>query len=85
MKVKQAKLAQALRGETSNLIDEKKYELTFDKGMLHAKLKFNPKGIGPFVVFPANIAFLEYHEEVTGDAGQEDDKSLSEAKAKAKK
>jgi predicted ATPase len=83
MKVKQAKLAQALRGESSNIIDENKFELTFEKGMLHAKLKFNPKGIGPFIVFPANIAFLEYHEEevtqpvkLTDEATQAEEKQL---------
>lgn len=71
MKVKQAKLAQALRGENSNLIDENRYVLEFDKGMLHAKLKNNPKNIGPFIVFPANIAFMEVYEE------QEDSKKPS--------
>lgn len=78
MRVKQVKLAQALRGETSQQIDDKKYDLEFDKGILTAKLKFNPRAIGPFAVFPANIAFLEfYEEEVTPVA--------TENKAKAKK
>lgn len=78
MRVKQAKLAQALRGETSNLIDDKKYELEFDKGMLHARLKLNPRKIGPFIVFPANIAFIEVHEDVnvTEDSGAKDDKPI---------
>lgn len=63
MRIKQAKLAQALRGETSNIIDDKKFVLEFDKGMLHAKLITNPKSIGPFIIFPANIAFIEYYDE----------------------
>lgn len=63
MRVKQAKLAQAIRGETSNILTDDKYVLEFDKGMLHAALKFNPKAIGPFIIFPANIAFIETHPE----------------------
>lgn len=86
MKVKQAKLAQAIRGETSSLIDDKKYDLDFDKGMLHAKLKVNPKNLGPFIIFPANIAYIEYHEEATEGAVQAPDKQLTEApKGKPKK
>jgi hypothetical protein len=85
MKVTQAKLAQPLRGESSNIIDDKKYDLHFDKGMLHAKLKLNPKEIGPFIIFPANIAFLEYKEhkeEITPPAGQEPEQQLPKGKAK---
>lgn len=62
MRVKQVKVAQALRGETSNILDDKKYNMTFDKGMLHIALKHNPSKIGPFIIFPANIAYLEYEE-----------------------
>lgn len=62
MKVKQLKLAQAIRGETSLILDESKYELTFEKGIVHAVLKSNPKSIGPFMIFPANIAYLEVAE-----------------------
>ena len=69
MRVKQVRVAQALRGETSNLLESSKYDLTFDKGMLHVKLKHNPKNIGPFIVFPANIAYLEY-EEISEEASQ---------------
>lgn len=67
MKVKQAKLAQAIRGETSNLLESKKYDIEFDKGMLNVRLKHNPKNIGPFVVFPANIAYIEIEEETVVD------------------
>lgn len=63
MKVKQAKLASALRGETSNIINSDKYDLSFEKGILYAALKHSAK-VGPFAVFPANIAYLEY-EEIT--------------------
>lgn len=59
MKVRQAKLAQAIRGESSNLIEATKYDLAFDKGMLTVRLKVNPKKFGDFVVFPANIAWME--------------------------
>lgn len=66
MKVKQVRVAQALRGETSNLLEQAKYDMTFDKGMLDVKLKgANVKGIGPFKVFPANIAWMEYEEEAS--------------------
>jgi hypothetical protein len=83
MKIRQAKLAQALRGETSNIISHDKYELVFDKGMLHAKLKHNPKSIGPFIVFPANIAFIECFEEVETAPLQEPVAAVkSEKKAK---
>jgi len=82
MKVKQAKLAQALRGETSNIISHDKYELVFDKGMLHAKLRINPKSIGPFVVFPANIAFIECFEEVEAPLQETEAAVKPEKKAK---
>ena len=59
MKVKQAKLAQAIRGETSLILDELKYNLEFKDGVLHADLKSNPRSHGPFVIFPANIAYIE--------------------------
>lgn len=75
MKVKQARLAQAIRGETSNLIDSTKYELTFDKGMLTASLKFNPRNFGDFIIFPANIAYIE--TETPGD-GQREEKQLTD-------
>lgn len=84
MKVKQAKLASALRGETSNIIEATKYELLFDKGMLHAKLKLNPKNIGPFVIFPANIAYLEY-EETAAPTGQESVSPVEAPKPKTSK
>jgi hypothetical protein len=62
MKIKQVRVAQAIRGETSNLIESTKYNLNYDKGILYVELKNNPKGFGKFMVFPANIAYLEYEE-----------------------
>lgn len=87
MKVRQARLAQAIRGETSNLIDNTKYDLNFDKGMLTAKLKTNPRKFGDFVIFPANIAYIETEPEVetTGANGQKDDKQLPDTGASKKK
>lgn len=82
MKVKQAKLAQALRGETSNIVEDKKYSLEFDKGMLTCKLLHNPKNLGPFIVFPANIAFLEIHEENTEADSADVKKTLATGKPK---
>jgi hypothetical protein len=58
MKIKSAKLAQALPGESSLLLEEKKHDLEFDKGMLYVVPKNNPKKFGPFIVFPANIAYI---------------------------
>ena len=71
MKVKQAKLAQALRGESSNIIEEKNYHLEFDKGMLTARLKHNPKNLGPFIIFPANIAYIEFEDEAKASKPQD--------------
>jgi hypothetical protein len=82
MKVKQARLAQPIRGEISNIIESTKYELDFDKGMLTVKLKNNPKNLGDFIVFPANIAWLETEPE-----GKNDDdtkKQIAEVSAKIK-
>lgn len=81
MKVKQAKLAQTIRGEVSNLLEAHKYELTFDKGMLTARLKVNPKKFGDFVIFPANIAWLEMEQE---EASQTRDKAVTEKTAPKK-
>lgn len=82
MRIKQVKLAQGLPGSASNLIEDSKYHLAFDKGILTAKHKTNPKH-GTFMVFPANIAHIElYDEEVTGAAGQEEAQPLTKAKAK---
>lgn len=67
MHIKQVRVAQALRGETSNLLEAVKYDMEFDKGILYVKLKNNPKSLGKFMVFPANIAWIEY-EEVTQPA-----------------
>lgn len=63
MKIKQAKLAQAIKGETSNIVTSDKYELHFEGGMLHAASKSNPVKHGPFIIFPANIAWLEIEAE----------------------
>lgn len=71
MRVKQARLAQAIRGETSNLIDSDKYNLTFDKGMLTAVLKYNPRKFGDFIIFPANIAYIELEEGAVAQKPEE--------------
>ena len=58
MKVRQVKIAQGIRGETSNILTDAKYDLNFEGTMLHVapKIKSN---YGPFVIFPANIAYME--------------------------
>lgn len=64
MKIKQVKLAQTLPGETSHLLEAAKYDLTFDKGILYVKkTRDNAKNLGPFMVFPANIAWISYEPE----------------------
>ena len=73
--VKQAKLAQGIRGEVSNIIDSKKYDLRFEGGMLHVKSRASDSKYGPFIVFPANIAWLEIEEQ----------EAAAEIKPKAKK
>lgn len=75
MRVKQAKLGQALKGETSNILTDSVYDMTFDKGMLHVKKIANSK-YGPFIVFPANLAYIEIAEET---------QALQEPKPEAKK
>lgn len=67
MKIKQAKLAQTIRGETSNIIESKKYDLRFEGGMLHVSLKSSDAKYGPFIIFPANIAWLEIEAEVKSE------------------
>lgn len=87
MKIKQVKLAQALPGTASNLLEPEKFDLKWDGSKLHAKYKSGPNSqkYETFMVFPANIAHIEYYEEVTAVSGQDEDKSLPDAKAKAKK
>lgn len=66
MRIKQVRLAQTIPGTASNLIDSDKFDLRFDGAKLHVKYKSGPNALkyGTFMVFPANIAYLEY-EEVT--------------------
>lgn len=88
MIIKQVRVAQALRGETSNLLEPAKYELSFDKGILHVKLKNNPRKLGSFMVFPANIAWIEYEESTQAETNHEsattDDTKAAKPKAAKK-
>lgn len=58
MKIKQVKIAQGIRGETSNILTNAKYDLDFVDGMLHVapKIKSN---YGPFIILSPNIAYME--------------------------
>lgn len=85
MKIKQAKLAQALRGEVSNILTDKHYDMTFDKGMLHVIKKHNPNNIGPFIVFPANLAYIEPGEEIGAKEAVELPTEDAKAKRSSKK
>lgn len=86
MKVKLAKLAQGLKGETSNMIDDVRFDLDFDGKMLHVTGKAPSAKHGPFIVFPANIAYLElYPETSTEKTSQTAGDTLTQAKGKAKK
>lgn len=85
MRIKQVRVAQALRGETSNLLEEAKYNMEFDKGILYVELKHNPKNFGKFMIFPANMAWVEY-EEVTAPTVQPPEQPITkDAKAKVTK
>jgi len=60
MIVKQAKLANGLHGETSNILNETQFHMVFDNHYLTVTHK-NPdkaKTKGPFIVFSSNIAYL---------------------------
>jgi 3-deoxy-D-manno-octulosonic acid (KDO) 8-phosphate synthase len=60
MKIKQAKLAQALHGESSNILNANQFHMSFEGDCLVVTHK-NPekaKTHGPFIVFPANLAYL---------------------------
>ena len=76
MRVKQAKLGQAIKGETSNVLSHDQYEMKFEGGMLHVKKRVNPKNLGPFIVFPANLAYIEVLT---------DQEALSDSKTEAKR
>lgn len=91
MTIKQVKLAQALPGSSSHLLEKADYDLTFDKGILTARHKRNRK-FGTFMVFPANIAYIlledkdiENKEVITESASQEEDKELTTGKGKKAK
>lgn len=64
LKVKQVKIAQSIRGETSNILTDAKYLLTFDVdvNMLYVTPKMK-SSYGPYIVFPANIAYMELSTE----------------------
>jgi hypothetical protein len=87
MKIKQVKLAQALPGTSSNLIEPEKFDIKWDGTKLHAKYKSGPNSekYETFLVFPANIAHIEYYEEVTESASQGQDENVVPPKGKAKK
>jgi len=60
MIIKQAKLAQALHGESSNILNSTQFNMVFANNYLTVTHK-NPekaRSHGPFIVFPANIAYL---------------------------
>lgn len=62
MKIKQVRLAQTIPGSSSNLLEADKYDLRFDGTKLHIKHKSSLKH-DTFMVFPANIAYIEYVDE----------------------
>lgn len=80
MKIKQVKLAQALPGTASNLLEPEKFDLNWDGTKLHARYKSGPSAekYQTFMVFPANIAHIEYFpEEITAPSSQDADKELT--------
>jgi len=89
-KVKQVKIAQGIRGETSNILTDAKYHLNFEGNMLHVSPKIK-SNYGPFVIFPANIAYMEIdnsQEMLVKEKAEVFDKivaGLDNAKATAKK
>lgn len=78
MKIKQVKVAQTIPGSSSNILTEKDYHLSFDKGILTVKHRTSAK-YGSFMVFPANIAFIEY-VEATAAEQEEGTESSEDAK-----
>lgn len=86
MEVKLAKLAQGLKGEQSNMIDDTRYDLKFDGKMLHVTGKSPSVKHGPFIVFPANIAYLELYPETTiGETSQGATDTITPAKGRPRK
>ena len=78
MKIKQVKLAQALPGTASNLLEPATFDLKWDGTKLHAKYKSgqNAQKYASFMIFPANIAHIEYHEEITDAPSQDADQPV---------
>ena len=78
MNIKQVKLAQALPGTASNLLEPANFDLKWDGTKLHAKYKTgqNAQKYQTFLIFPANIAHIEYYEEITGAPSQDADQNL---------
>lgn len=87
MKIKQVKLAQALPGTSSNLIEPEKFDIKWDGTKLHAKYKSGPNAekYKTFLVFPANIAHIEYYEENTETASPDAPEKVVPAKGKKDK
>lgn len=86
MKIRQVKLAQTIPGTASNLIEAEKFDLHFDGTKLHVKYKGGPGAAKykSFMVFPANIAWMEY-EEVTEAPIQEGEQNITPKKGATKK
>jgi hypothetical protein len=87
MRIKQVKLAQALPGTSSNLIEPDKFNISWDGTKLHAEYKSGPNSekYECFMIFPANIAHIEYYKEITEKPSQEQDENVVPPKGKAKK
>ena len=60
MRIKQAKLAQGLKGETSNILNDTNFDMVFANSCLTVKHRNPDKAMthGPFIVFPANLAYI---------------------------
>lgn len=79
MKIKLAKLAQALINTSSLLLTEKDYDMKWDGAVLWVKEKNKQKR--NLVVFTTNIAYIELDEEVDTNL---EDKGQSGAKKRSK-
>jgi hypothetical protein len=72
MIIKQVRLAQTIPGSASNLLEADKYDLKFDGNKLHVKHLVGANAIkhGTFLIFPANIAYIEYVETTPASASE---------------
>ena len=63
MKIKQMKVGHALKGMSSNILEEKEFDMEFKDHMVHVRRKVASNRDDYFIIFMPNIAYIIPHQE----------------------